>query len=192
MMRKWLKSLVAGVSAVAIGLGVGTTLAQMIQRPLDPNTGLSAGVTYFAAGSEPADAHAGELAVRVTPGANPELVVYNGSAWVSPALGSTGQILLPNGQATAPALAFGGDTNLGIYWISPDTLGFAAGGIQAVQISRSASAVRFLLIGTTFANLGTPADGSLSYCSDCTFANPCAAAGTGALAKRLNGAWRCD
>jgi hypothetical protein len=43
-----------------------------------------------------------------------------------------------------------------------------------------------------FANLGTPANGTLLYCSDCTFANPCAGAGTGAFAKRLAGAWRCD
>lgn len=46
--------------------------------------------------------------------------------------------------------------------------------------------------GVAFASLGTPANGTMVYCSDCTFANPCAGAGTGALAKRLNGAWRCD
>ena len=43
-----------------------------------------------------------------------------------------------------------------------------------------------------FASLGTPANGVTVYCPDCTFANPCAGAGTGAIAKRLNGAWRCD
>jgi len=45
---------------------------------------------------------------------------------------------------------------------------------------------------TTFANLGTPINGSFRFCSDCTIANPCAAAGTGALAKRLNGVWVCN
>ncbi len=45
---------------------------------------------------------------------------------------------------------------------------------------------------TGFAALGTPADGTMKYCSDCTFANPCASGGSGAIAKRLNGAWRCD
>lgn len=45
---------------------------------------------------------------------------------------------------------------------------------------------------TTFANLGTPRNGTLGYCSNCTVANPCAAGGTGALAKRLNGAWVCN
>lgn len=49
-----------------------------------------------------------------------------------------------------------------------------------------------ILTSVTFANLGTPGNGSLRYCSDCTIANPCAAAGTGALAKRLNGAWVCN
>lgn len=44
----------------------------------------------------------------------------------------------------------------------------------------------------TFANLGTPANGSVVYCSDCTKATPCAGSGNGALAKRLNGAWDCD
>lgn len=43
-----------------------------------------------------------------------------------------------------------------------------------------------------FANLGAATNGSVIYCSDCTFANPCAGSGTGAIAKRLNGAWRCD
>jgi hypothetical protein len=46
--------------------------------------------------------------------------------------------------------------------------------------------------GVTFANLGTPANGTLIYCSDCTIASPCASGGTGALAKRLNSAWVCN
>jgi hypothetical protein len=45
---------------------------------------------------------------------------------------------------------------------------------------------------TVFANLGTPGNGVLIYCSDCTVANPCAGSGTGALAKRLNGTWVCN
>jgi hypothetical protein len=46
--------------------------------------------------------------------------------------------------------------------------------------------------GITFAQLGTFNNGSRAYCSNCTIANPCAAAGTGALAKRLNGVWVCN
>jgi hypothetical protein len=39
--------------------------------------------------------------------------------------------------------------------------------------------------------LGSPADGSLLYCSDCAQTNPCAAGGSGALASHINGAWQC-
>jgi hypothetical protein len=56
-------------------------------------------------------------------------------------------------------------------------------GLQAYQLSMS---------GTLFANLGTPVNGTFVYCMDCTVANPCAGSGTGALAKRLNGAWVCN
>ncbi|KKK91028.1 hypothetical protein LCGC14_2717100, partial [marine sediment metagenome] len=50
----------------------------------------------------------------------------------------------------------------------------------------------YKLQSVTFANLPVPADGSVIHCSDCTIANPCAGAGTGALAKRLNGVWVCN
>ena len=44
-----------------------------------------------------------------------------------------------------------------------------------------------------FASLGTPANGVIYYCSDCVKGgNPCAGAGTGAIAQRLNSVWRCD
>ena len=46
--------------------------------------------------------------------------------------------------------------------------------------------------GTVFANLGTPANGTFTFCSNCTIANPCATGGTGAFAKRLNGVWVCN
>lgn len=44
----------------------------------------------------------------------------------------------------------------------------------------------------TFADLGAALNGSFIYCNDCTIANPCAGGGTGAFAKRLNGAWVCN
>lgn len=43
--------------------------------------------------------------------------------------------------------------------------------------------------GISFANLGTPANGSVVFCPDGTIANPVAGAGTGCIAKRLNGVW---
>jgi hypothetical protein len=36
------------------------------------------------------------------------------------------------------------------------------------------------------------ANGSLTYCFDCKQTNPCASGGTGALAKYLDGQWRCN
>ena len=44
----------------------------------------------------------------------------------------------------------------------------------------------------TFANLGTPANGTQVYCSNCTIANPCAGGGTGAFAKRITATWICN
>lgn len=45
---------------------------------------------------------------------------------------------------------------------------------------------------TTFANLGTPADGSVRYVTDGTAnTSPCTGGGTGAFATRVNGAWSC-
>ena len=49
----------------------------------------------------------------------------------------------------------------------------------------------------TFATLGTPANSTLVYCSDCTntsnlvAGNTCANTGSGALAIRVNGVWKC-
>jgi hypothetical protein len=55
-----------------------------------------------------------------------------------------------------------------------------------------------------FANLGTPANGTYEYCSDCTVTTAatctvnllsscvCAGSGTGAIAKRINGTWLCN
>jgi len=50
----------------------------------------------------------------------------------------------------------------------------------------------FYLAPVSFANLGTPDDGVLFYCPDCTITDPCTGSGTGAIAKRLNGVWVCN
>lgn len=42
----------------------------------------------------------------------------------------------------------------------------------------------------TFSAL-TPANGTTLYCSDCAKTSPCAGSGSGAMAKRKNGAWNC-
>ena len=45
--------------------------------------------------------------------------------------------------------------------------------------------------GITFATLGTPADGTSVYCTDCAQVNPCVGSGGGAAAVRVGGAWQC-
>jgi hypothetical protein len=50
-------------------------------------------------------------------------------------------------------------------------------------------------IGINFSTLSssTVANGTLTYCTDCLVNSvPCSGSSTGAFAKRLNGAWRCD
>lgn len=50
------------------------------------------------------------------------------------------------------------------------------------------------MAGVTFANLGTPANGTLQYCSNCDPAtSPCTTGGasTGSMAFRQNSAWKC-
>ena len=47
-------------------------------------------------------------------------------------------------------------------------------------------------VGTsTFANLGSAANGAILYCSNCTQTTACAAGGSGAMAMYVNGAWSC-
>lgn len=42
-----------------------------------------------------------------------------------------------------------------------------------------------------YANLGTPANGTIKYCVDCDTTDPCAGSGTGAFAYRNGGIWSC-
>jgi hypothetical protein len=54
----------------------------------------------------------------------------------------TGPLLLPAGSASAPALAFGTDTNTGLFRHGADDLGFATGGSERAHIDSSG---RFIL-----------------------------------------------
>jgi len=53
----------------------------------------------------------------------------------------------------------------------------------------STAATRYLTVA--FASLGTPANGSVRYCSNCQATSPCTSGGSGAVASRVNGAWNC-
>jgi|SRR6185503_7899109 len=50
----------------------------------------------------------------------------------------------------------------------------------------------FKMGGFAFADLPTPPDGSIVYCSNCNKATPCTSGGGGAIAKYVAGAWDCD
>ena len=84
------------------------------------------------------------------------------------------------------------DVDSGLSWVSADVVGITAGAVQAIMFYEASNEVQAVFPPCTFANLGTPADNRFCYCSDCAKATPCAGSGTGALAKRLNGAWDCD
>lgn len=66
----------------------------------------------------------------------------------------TGQLQATAGSATAPGLAFSGDTNTGVFRKAADTLGFSAGGTEIA----SATSTAFTITGLTAssASLTTP------------------------------------
>lgn len=80
---------------------------------------------------------------------------------------------------------------------SPD-VGFTRSSANVLKLSNASSGFGTLysggvrLEGVLEANLGSPSNGTVVYCSDCTIANPCASGGTGAIAKRLNATWVCN
>jgi len=62
------------------------------------------------------------------------------------------------------------------------------GNLSATNLTLSNSAQ---VGSSTFANLGSAANGAMLYCSNCTQTAACAAGGSGAMAMYVNGAWSC-
>jgi hypothetical protein len=97
--------------------------------------------------------------------------------------------------ATGRSLVFSGSAT---YPFNDPDVGFTRPSAGIVRVTNASTgygqleAGKFSLNAVAFASLGTPSNGTLVYCSDCTIANPCAGSGTGALAKRLNGVWVCN
>ena len=121
---------------------------------------------------------------------------FNGGARLNNGTQS-GHLLTDSTGTSYGALQFGGSTSSfpAIFRSGAQLLvkladNSANADIIANSFQSGASGV--VLASTTFAALGTPGNGNMRFCSDCTFANPCASGGTGAIAMRLNGAWRCD
>jgi hypothetical protein len=84
--------------------------------------------------------------------------------------------LLTNCNASVAAAAVSNDATLGGL-VPFGTVGNGTSGVGLVSVTQ--------------ANLGTPGNGTLYYCSDCTTASACTGGGSGALASRQNGAWKC-
>lgn len=127
----------------------------------------------------------------------------------------SGYIRMTDGSATAPAYSFSSATGMGAFY-NAGSLAVAIGGVRKAELNSTSSlsllddsaqivlgsaqdtvisrraANEIGLSAVAFASLGTPANGTFAYCSDCTTANPCAGSGTGALAKRLNAVWVCN
>lgn len=84
---------------------------------------------------------------------------------------------------------FGGLT----YSTSDDTIYLKANSGNRVQVSATASVfTNFIQAATTtFSALGSEANGTMIYCSDCTSGGTCAGSGSGAFAVRSGGAWVC-
>lgn len=102
----------------------------------------------------------------------------------------------PDGAVGAPAFAFTGETNSGAYLAGAAIVRFAVAGVQRLELNADGPLIpvnsMLQFTGVPFAALGAPANGFVVYCPDCVIGAVCAGAGTGAIAKRLAGAWVCN
>jgi hypothetical protein len=95
---------------------------------------------------------------------------------------------LGSGSAAAPLIRLGNDPDSGLYSAGADSIAISAGGTVTATFSADGVLPRTY----AFAALPASANGNIVYCSDCTAGgSPCAGAGNGSIAFRLNGAWEC-
>lgn len=109
-----------------------------------------------------------------------------------------------SGTSTVVKAADGGAylfVSNGQVFVNSATLSMGTGGSPDWTLTRAA-ANEVTFPSLVFANLGTPANGTFAFCSDCTETTPascpvtqasciCAGSGSGAFARRVNGAWYC-
>lgn len=199
-----------------VGVGVGAVLGTLLVVPVagqDLTTSLVRFFDQIRAGfltlppktADPTGMTEGAIYYNDT---SNSLKVYNGTTWGGVGLSSLTEttalldVLDTSGATTIArfdrnngglnSVTFG--VNFGANAATPDVgLRRAAAGVVEITNGGATGTSAFVRPGTTaFASLGTPANGALTYCSDCTIANPCASGGTGALAKRLNSVWVCN
>ena len=111
----------------------------------------------------------------------------------------------PSGGTTIPAVKFNNTVSIGNndhlvdfqnngsakFYVLGGGSWFAAGSGTATGLTIAGTNV-ITLGSVAFASLPASLNGSLIYCSDCAIANPCTGSSTGAVAKRINGAWVCN
>lgn len=112
----------------------------------DLNNALSAIVSLNSGAAEPSTTFAYQLWADTTAGL---LKIRNAanSAWIT-LRELDGTLLVENGSAASPALAFASDLNTGVYRADADILGFATGGVGRAFLDASGR----LLVGTGTAN----------------------------------------
>jgi hypothetical protein len=162
-------------------------------------TWTAAGVTYTNILSTVTDtaSAAGSMLMDLRVGANSIFLVGKAGTVEAAASGSFGfagrsrigssanGLITMTNQASADLIGI----NLGTSAVTHPRIAVSAavaGQTQGIIILKGDGAA------AVFANLGAATNGSMIYCSDCTVASPCAGAGNGAIAKRLNGAWVCN
>lgn len=180
-----------GNQTVATG---GQTSSTKVQKSLPSCT-----ITVYLAGTVTPATIYSDNAGSPTPLANPFTALSNGS-WKFYAAAGLYDVVMSGGGLSSPV------TLAGVSMIDPTALttvtmtgltvngaATVTGNVGADTVSaNSVSSVFLSITATLFASLGTPANGTIKYCSNCTVASPCAGSGTGAIAKRLNGGWVCN
>lgn len=139
-------------------------------------------------------ARLGTNVARITNGATGAGSLILGPSTAS--IGTSGVAVLAIGGSTAPSTRPADLSQAYVVdWNGAGTAAFHFQGEEAAAFYQFGSAFVTPSIrpaAVAFASLGTPANGQITYCPDCTIANPCAGSGTGAIAKRLNGVWVCN
>ncbi len=105
------------------------------------------------------------------------------------AIGQNAYVYLIGGGSTGFPAGQTGGTGVIQSW----DFGTAIAGQRASFTARTVNPnSTFILPSVTAANLPGGTNGQVFYCSDCTATAACAGGGTGAVAKRINGAWVCN
>jgi hypothetical protein len=162
--------------------------AGVTQVQIPPGSAAAPGATFPTEATGPFLDAAGRLGISVVGTRRVALSDVLLQLFPSSGSGTQNMLLLNNGARVG--FTAGGAS------ASDADLTFDAAGVLKVTTGDGATlgtmSAQLRAASVTFASLGASVNGTVFYCSNCTIANPCAGAGTGALAKRLNGVWVCN